>query len=212
VASRPQSSLSAASSSWFSYPDDSEDLTEEQIVSTLCSATQAHELGEFFGVRRHDGRVFNAANGFRRWGARPTCRIDESLRRTQTRFDAEPLHDREAGAVRKTESLVRILTEDGPSPFFVSGSDPNDRRRGLVQQSEPELQGRFVSESHAKEGDGFVNHHIAGNEEPIRGLHVPESLMMQAIGLIRKSKECRGINEDRHTERMGRQVQGFSCK
>jgi hypothetical protein len=126
--------------------------------------------------------------------------------------DAEPLHDREAGAVRKTESLVRILTEDGPSPFFVSGSDPNDRRRGLVQQSEPELQGRFVSESHAKEGDGFVNHHIAGNEEPIRGLHVPESLMMQAIGLIRKSKECRGINEDRHTERMGRQVQGFSCK
>jgi hypothetical protein len=54
--------------------------------------------------------------------------------------DAEPLHDREAGAIRKAESLVRILTEDGPSPFFVSGSDPNDRSRGLAQQTEPELQ------------------------------------------------------------------------
>ena len=126
--------------------------------------------------------------------------------------DAEPLHDREAGAIRKTESLVRILTEDGPSPFFISWSDPNDRRRGLTQQTEPELQGRLVPESHAKEGDGFVNDRIAGDEKSIRGLHVLQSLMMQAIGLIRKSKECRGINEDRRTERMGRQAQGFSCK
>jgi hypothetical protein len=51
--------------------------------------------------------------------------------------DAEPLHDREAGAIRKTESLVRILTEDGPSPFFVSGSDPNDRCRGLPSKRSP---------------------------------------------------------------------------
>ncbi len=126
--------------------------------------------------------------------------------------DAEPLHDREAGAIRKTESLVRILAEDGPSPFFVSWSDPNDRRRGLDQQTESELQGRLVPESHSKEGDCFVNDHIAGDKEPICGLYVPESLMMQAIGLIRKSEECRGINEDRRTERMGRQAQGFSCK
>ena len=54
--------------------------------------------------------------------------------------DAEPLHDREAGAIRKTESLVRILAEDGPSFFFVGWSDPNDRRRGLAQQAESELQ------------------------------------------------------------------------
>jgi hypothetical protein len=57
-----------------------------------------------------------------------------------------------------------------------------------------------------------MNDHIAGNEEPIRGLHVLESLMMQAIGLIRKSKECRGINEYRRMERMGWLAQGFSCK
>jgi hypothetical protein len=126
--------------------------------------------------------------------------------------DGEPLHDREAGAICKTESLVGILTEDGPSPFFVSRSDPNDRRRGLAQQTEPELQGRLVPESYAKESDRFVNDHIAGNEESICGLHVLESLMMQAIGLIRKRKECRGINEDSRTERMGRQAQGFSCK
>jgi hypothetical protein len=49
--------------------------------------------------------------------------------------DAEPLHDREVRAIHKTESLVRILTEDGPSPFFVSWSDPNDRRRGFAQQT-----------------------------------------------------------------------------
>ncbi|TKS64062.1 MAG: hypothetical protein EWM73_00848 [Nitrospira sp.] len=92
--------------------------------------------------------------------------------------DAEPLHDREAGAIRKTESLVRILTEDGPSPFFISWSDPNDRRRGLTQQTEPELQGRLVPESHAKEGDGFVNDRIAGDEKSIRGLHVLQGMMM----------------------------------
>jgi hypothetical protein len=126
--------------------------------------------------------------------------------------DAEPLHDREAGAIRKTESLVRILAEDGPSFFFVGWSNPDDGSRGLAQQTEPELQSRLVPESHAKEGDRFVNDHIAGNEEPIRGLHVLESLVMQAIGLIRKSKECRCVNEDGRTERMGRQAQGFSCK
>jgi hypothetical protein len=86
--------------------------------------------------------------------------------------DAEPLHDREAGAIRKTEPLVRILTEDGPSPFFVSWSDPNDRRRGLAQQTESELQGRLIPKSHSKESDCFVNDYIAGNEKPIRGLHV----------------------------------------
>jgi hypothetical protein len=57
-----------------------------------------------------------------------------------------------------------------------------------------------------------VNDHIAGNEEPFRGLHVLEGLIMQAISLIRKSKERRGINEDCRTERMDRQAQDFSCK
>jgi hypothetical protein len=82
--------------------------------------------------------------------------------------DAEPLHDREAGAIRKTESLVRILAEDGPRSFFVGWSDPNDRRRGLAQQAKSKLQCRLVAESHAKEGDSFVNDHVAGDEEPIR--------------------------------------------
>ena len=86
--------------------------------------------------------------------------------------DAEPLHDREAGAIRKTESLVRILAEDGPRSFFVGWNDPNDRRRGLAQQTESELQGRLITESHAKKSDGFVNDHIAGDEKPIRGLHI----------------------------------------
>jgi hypothetical protein len=47
--------------------------------------------------------------------------------------DAEPLHDRETGAIRKTESLVWILTEDGPSFFFVGWSDPDDGSRSLAQ-------------------------------------------------------------------------------
>jgi len=86
--------------------------------------------------------------------------------------DAESLHDREAGAIRKAESLVRILTEDGPSSFFVGWCDPDDRSRGLAQQAESELQRRLVAESHAKEGDSFVNDHVAGDKEPIRGLHI----------------------------------------
>lgn len=86
--------------------------------------------------------------------------------------DAEPLHDREAGAIRKAESLVRILVEDGPSFFFVGWSNQDDGSRGLAQQAESELQGRFIPESHAKEGDSFVNDHVAGDEEPIRRLHI----------------------------------------
>ena len=69
-----------------------------------------------------------------------------------------------------------------------------------------------MAKSHAKKGDRFMNDHIAGNEEPIRGLDVPESLMVQTIGLIRKREKCRRINEDRRAERMGWQAQGFSCK
>jgi len=47
--------------------------------------------------------------------------------------DAEPLHEREAGAIGKAKSFVRILTEDGPSPFFVRWSDSNDGSRALAQ-------------------------------------------------------------------------------
>jgi hypothetical protein len=86
--------------------------------------------------------------------------------------DAEPLHDREACAIRETESLVWTLAEDGPSLFFVCWSDPDDGSRGLAQQAESELQGRLITESHSKESDGFVNDHIAGDKEPIRGLHI----------------------------------------
>jgi hypothetical protein len=142
----------------------------------------------------------------------PSTKLTKILVESKRGSDAKPLHDREAGAIRKTESLVRILAEAGPSPFFVGWSDPNDRRRGLAQQTESELQGRLITESHAKKGDCFVNDHIAGDEKPIRGLHVLESLMMQAIGLVRESKERRGVNEDRGTKRMGRQAQGFSCR
>ena len=61
--------------------------------------------------------------------------------------DAEPLHDREAGAIRKTESFIRILAEDGPSPFFVGWCNPDDRSRDLTQQAKSKLQGRLVPES-----------------------------------------------------------------
>jgi len=59
-----------------------------------------------------------------------------------------------------------------------------------------------MPESHSNEGDGFVNDHIAGDEEPIRGLHILQSLMMQPIGLIRESKERRGVYENGRAERM----------
>lgn len=142
----------------------------------------------------------------------PSAELTKVLVKGKRGSDTEPLHYREAGAIRKTESLIRILAEDGPGPFFVGWSDPDDGSRGLAQQTESELQGRLITESHAKEGDGFVNDHIAGDEEPICGLHVLQSLMMQAIGLIRKSKERRSVNEDGCAERMGGQAQGFSCR
>jgi hypothetical protein len=142
----------------------------------------------------------------------PSTELTKVFVKSERGSDAEPLHDRETGAIRKTESLVRILTEDGPSPFFVGWGNPNNRRRVLAQQAESELQGWLVPESHAKEGDGFVSNHIAGNEKPIRGLHILQSLMMQSIGLIREREERRGVNEDRRAERRGGQAQGFSCK
>jgi hypothetical protein len=86
--------------------------------------------------------------------------------------DAESLHDCEAGAIRKTESLIRILAEDGPGPFFIGWGNPNDRSRGLAQQTKSKLQGLLVPESHSKKGDCFVNDQIAGDEKPIRRLHV----------------------------------------
>lgn len=91
---------------------------------------------------------------------------------------AESLHKGEAGAIRKAESLVRILTEDGPSLFFVGRRDSDNGCCGLAQQAKSELERRLIAESHAEEGDRFMNDHIAGDEESIRGLHVLESLVM----------------------------------
>jgi len=98
----------------------------------------------------------------------PSTELAKILIESKRGSDAEPLHNREAGAIRKTESFIRILAEDGPSPFFVGWCDPDDRSRDLTQQAESELQCRLVAESHAKEGDSFVNDHVAGDEEPIR--------------------------------------------
>ena len=57
-----------------------------------------------------------------------------------------------------------------------------------------------------------MNDNIAGNEKPIREFYVLSRLMMQSIGLVRESKERRGVNEDGLAERLGGQAQGFSCK
>ena len=102
----------------------------------------------------------------------PLTKLAKVFVKRKRSSDTEPLHDREAGTIREAESLVRILTEDDPSFFFVGWSDPDNGRRGLAQQTESKLQGRFIPESHAKESDSFVNDHAAGDEEPIRGLHI----------------------------------------
>ncbi len=49
----------------------------------------------------------------------PSTELTKVFVESKRGSDAESLHDREAGAIRKAEPLVRILTEDGPSPFFV---------------------------------------------------------------------------------------------
>lgn len=62
----------------------------------------------------------------------PFAELAEIVVERKRGSNAEPLHDREAGAIRKTESFVRVLAEDGPSFCFVGRSNPNDGRRGLV--------------------------------------------------------------------------------
>ena len=142
----------------------------------------------------------------------PFAESAEIIVEGERRLDAEPLHERKAGAIREAESLVRILTEDGPRFCFVGRSDPNDGRCGLVQQPQSKLQGLLVAKSQAKEGDCFVNNHIAGNEKSIREFYVPPRLMVQSIGSVGESKESRGVNEDGLTEQLGGEAQGFSCK
>lgn len=133
----------------------------------------------------------------------PFAELTEVIVKGERGPDAEPLHDRKAGAISKTESLVGKLAENGPCFCFVGWSNPNNGRRGLVQQPPPKLQGLLVAKSHAKEGDGFVNDHIAGNEKSIRKFYVPSRLMMYPIGLVRESKERRGVNEDGLAEQLG---------
>lgn len=142
----------------------------------------------------------------------PLTEMTKVLVKRKSGSDAKPLHDREAGAIRKAESFVWILTEDGPSPFFVVWRDPDDRSRGLAEQAESKLQSRLISKSHSKEGNGFMNDYVTRDKKPIRGSHIVESLLVQSIGLICKSEKCRGINENGSAKRMGGQAQGFSCR
>lgn len=103
----------------------------------------------------------------------PFAELAEIIVESERRPDAEPFHDCEAGAIRKAEPLIRILTEDGPIFFLVGLSHSNDGSGGLTQQADSKLHGLLVAKSHAKEGGRFVDDHIAGYEESIRGLHVP---------------------------------------
>jgi hypothetical protein len=133
----------------------------------------------------------------------PFAESAEIIVEGECRSDAEPLHKRKTGAIHEAESLVRILTEDGPRFCFVGRGDPHYGRRGLVQQPQSKLQGLLVGKSHAKEGDRFVNDQITGNEKSIREFYVLPRLMMQSIGLVSESKERRGVNEDGLTEQLG---------
>ncbi len=57
-----------------------------------------------------------------------------------------------------------------------------------------------------------MNDHVAGDEEPIRGLQVVVCMRVHPVRLIGKSEKSRGINEDRCSERRGGRFQGFSCR
>lgn len=102
----------------------------------------------------------------------PFAELAEIIVESERRSDAEPFHDCEAGAIRKAEPLIRILTEEGPSFFLVGLSHSNDGSGGLTQQADSKLQGLLVPKPHAKERDGFMDDHITGYEESIRGLHI----------------------------------------
>jgi hypothetical protein len=102
----------------------------------------------------------------------PFAELAEIIVESERRPDAEAFHDCEAGAIRKAEPLIRILTENAPSFFLVGLSHSNDGSGGLTQQADSKLQGLFVSKPHVKERDGFMDDHITGYEESIRGLHV----------------------------------------
>lgn len=62
----------------------------------------------------------------------PLAELAEIIVERKRGSDTEPLHDCKAGAIRETESLVRMLTEDSPRSFFVGWSDSNNGSRGLV--------------------------------------------------------------------------------
>lgn len=102
----------------------------------------------------------------------PFAELAEIIVESERRPDAEPFHDCEAGAIRKAEPLIRILTKDGPSFVLVGLSHSDDGSGGLTQQADSKLQGLLVPKPHAKERDGFMDDHITGNEKSIRGLHV----------------------------------------
>lgn len=102
----------------------------------------------------------------------PFAELAEIIVESERRPDAEPFHDCEAGAIRKAELLIRILTEEGPSFFLVGLSHSNDGSGGLTQQVDSELQGLLVPKPHPKECDGFMDNHITGYKESLRGLHV----------------------------------------
>jgi len=103
----------------------------------------------------------------------PFAELAEIIVEGECRSDAEPLHQGKTGAIHEAESLVRILTEKSPRFCFVGRGNPNDGRRGLVQQPHSKLQSLLVPKPHAKERDGFMGNHITRYEESIRGLHVP---------------------------------------
>ena len=62
----------------------------------------------------------------------PFAELAEIIVESERRPDAEPLHERKTGAIREAESLVRILTEEGPRFCFVDRGNPNDGRRVLA--------------------------------------------------------------------------------
>lgn len=109
---------------------------------------------------------------------------------------AKSLHKDKAGAVDKAEPFVTIPHESVPCFPLVGGRHANKRSDRFIEQPPSNLHCLFVTKTHPNQRDGFMDDHVAGDEESLIGLNKANSETMKPVGLISEGKEGGRVNED----------------
>lgn len=110
-----------------------------------------------------------------------------------------PLHEDETGGIRKAQSFIRILREEGACLFVKRGVDPDNFKRWIFEKFLMVIEGHFEVPASREEGQELGQDEIRGEKSPPLSQSGKPGLNLRVklVTCIKEGDQCGGVEEDR---------------